>query len=47
MTEQPQLYRDLAGWFHLLTAPHEYRDEARYYGDRIVEGSVRPGPHRA
>ncbi len=42
MTEQPQLYRDLAGWFHLLTAPHEYRDEARYYGDRIVEAAYGP-----
>ena len=42
MSEQPQLYSDLAGWFHLLTAPHEYRDEARYYGDRIVEAASDP-----
>ena len=39
MSESPRLYRDLAGWFHLLTAPHEYRDEAGYYGDRIVEAA--------
>ena len=26
MTER--LYSDLAGWFHLLTAPEDYADEA-------------------
>ncbi len=35
----PRLYRELAGWFHLLTAPHEYRDEAQYYGERILEAA--------
>ena len=38
-SESPRLYRDLAGWFHLLTAPHEYRDEAHYYGERILEAA--------
>ena len=41
-SESPRLYRDLSGWFHLLTAPHEYHDEARYYGDRIVEAASGP-----
>ena len=42
MTERPRLYGDLAGWFHLLTAPHEYREEAEYYGKRIVEAASGP-----
>ena len=42
MSEQPRLYSDLADWFHLLTAPHEYRDEADYYGKRIVEAASGP-----
>ena len=42
MSERPRLYSDLAGWFHLLTAPHEYREEAKYYGARIVETASRP-----
>jgi trans-aconitate methyltransferase len=25
---EPKLYRELAPWFHLLTAPHDYADEA-------------------
>ncbi len=42
MSERPRLYSDLAPWFHLLTAPHEYRDEADYYGKRIVEAASGP-----
>jgi hypothetical protein len=29
--QYPRLYSDLAGWFHLLTAPSEYADEAALY----------------
>lgn len=29
--QSPRLYSDLAGWFHLLTAPGEYADEAALY----------------
>jgi hypothetical protein len=29
----PRLYTDLAGWFHLLTAPEEYDEEATAYRD--------------
>ncbi len=28
---QPLLYGELAGWFHLLSAPHEYIEEAAAY----------------
>lgn len=29
--KQPKLYRELAAWFHLLTAPADYAEEARFY----------------
>lgn len=32
-----RLYSDLAGWFHLLTAPEEYAFEAAYYRKALVE----------
>ena len=38
----PLLYSDLAGWFHLLTAPHEYGDEAEYAAARILETAAGP-----
>ena len=37
-----RLYSDLAPWFHLLTAPHDYREEAEYYSARIVDAAVGP-----
>jgi SAM-dependent methyltransferase len=33
--DQPRLYSDLAEWFHLLTAPAEYADEAAFYLGQI------------
>src|SRR5688572_33237863 len=33
----PRLYTDLAGWFHLLTAPEEYAEEADFYWGCLVE----------
>lgn len=33
------MYADLAPWFHLLTHPSEYGQEATYYGDVIVAAS--------
>jgi hypothetical protein len=33
--DTPRLYGDLAGWFHLLTAPAEYADEAARYRELI------------
>ena len=35
--EQPHLYTDLAGWYHLLTAPHQYVEEAGLYRALIEE----------
>ena len=38
MTETlPRLYSDLAGWYHLLTSPHEYVEEATIYRNLIAE----------
>ncbi len=39
---RPRLYSDLASWFHLLTAPHEYVDEAAYNAERICEAASGP-----
>ena len=41
-SDRPRLYTDLAGWFHLLTAPHEYREEAEYSIERILEAASGP-----
>ena len=30
-SDGPKLYRELASWFHLLTAPAEYAEDADYY----------------
>lgn len=35
----PRLYGELASWFHLLTAPEEYAEEAELYRRLITEGS--------
>jgi len=39
MTDEPRpkLYAELAGWFHLLTPPDEYVDEADLYRRLILE----------
>lgn len=36
----PRLYTDLAGWFHLLTRPDEYVDEAAAYRDALILASA-------
>lgn len=33
----PRLYGDLASWFHLLTSPNEYGDEADLYARLLME----------
>ena len=38
---EPKLYRELAPWFHLLTAPEEYAEEAEHYRRMITEASER------
>ena len=42
MSERPRLYTDLAEWFHLLTAPHEYLEEAEYSVTCILEAASGP-----
>ena len=37
----PRLYEEWASWFHLLTAPEEYAEEAELYRRLIEEGSDR------
>lgn len=38
----PLLYRDLASWFHLLTAPADYEGEAALYRQLAVEACDAP-----
>jgi hypothetical protein len=37
MDQMPRLYGDLAGWFHLVTAPADYAVEAAEYERIILE----------
>jgi SAM-dependent methyltransferase len=37
-----RLYYDLADWFHLLTAPDDYKEEVEFYSQVIVENSRIP-----
>ncbi len=37
-----KLYSDLASWFHLLTAPADYAEEAEFYRRTLVEACERP-----
>ncbi len=38
----PKLYGDLASWFHLLTAPEDYAEEAEVYRQTLVEACAQP-----
>ncbi|MGI9649550.1 MAG: shikimate kinase, partial [Acidimicrobiia bacterium] len=38
----PPIYTDLADWFHLLTAPADYEEEAAFYLARLQEAATRP-----
>ena len=40
--DQPRLYGELADWFHLLTAPEEYAEEADLYRRVLVEACDEP-----
>ena len=43
MAEQlPRMYTDLADWFHLVTAPEEYAEEADFYFRTMAQASDRP-----
>ncbi len=37
-----KLYGELASWFHLLTAPEDYAEEAAFYSRLFVDASRRP-----
>ena len=36
----PKLYAGLASWFHLLTAPADYAEEAEFYRTTLIEAST-------
>jgi SAM-dependent methyltransferase len=38
----PRRYTDLADWFHLLTAPEEYDEEAEVYSRLLLEAAATP-----
>lgn len=38
---RPKLYGELANWFHLVTAPADYTDEAAFYIRLILEASFK------
>jgi SAM-dependent methyltransferase len=38
----PDLYGELAGWFHLLTAPEDYAEEAEFYEKTIRASCSHP-----
>jgi SAM-dependent methyltransferase len=42
MTHGPKLYSELASWFHLLTAPEDYAEEADHYRRVLLEACDRP-----
>jgi SAM-dependent methyltransferase len=38
----PRMYHEFADWFHLLTAPDDYKEEADFYRRCVVENSRTP-----
>ena len=42
MTDEPKLYSELASWFHLLTDPADYAEEAELYRRLLVEACDAP-----
>ena len=41
VSDAPNLYFELAPWFHLLTAPEDYAEEAEFYRNTIISASDR------
>ena len=39
---QPRLYSEFASWYHLLTAPEDYAEEAAFARTTILESSAIP-----
>jgi trans-aconitate methyltransferase len=42
MNEQPRLYRDLAEWWPILSAPEDYVEEAAIYARELLARARRP-----
>jgi SAM-dependent methyltransferase len=42
VSEPPKLYGELASWFHLLSAPSDYAEEAKFARSLLVEGHAYP-----
>jgi SAM-dependent methyltransferase len=40
--ELPRMYTELADWFHLITAPEQYAEEAEFYFQTILQASSTP-----
>jgi trans-aconitate methyltransferase len=40
--DEPKLYRELADWWPLLSAPDEYAQEAAFYQRALIDASKRP-----
>ena len=38
----PRLYRELASWWPLLSAPEEYEEEAALYRSLLIDAAIRP-----
>ncbi len=38
----PKMYYDVADWFHLITAPADYAEEAETYSRLLIDASERP-----
>src|SRR3954468_1805196 len=38
----PKLYSELASWFHLLSAPKDYAEEAEFAQNTLIESSATP-----
>ncbi len=38
----PKLYSSLASWFHLLTAPADYAEEAEFFRKTLIEACAQP-----
>jgi SAM-dependent methyltransferase len=43
-SDAPRMYHELADWFHLLTAPEDYEEEATFYFAEVVRALGRK-PH--
>jgi ubiquinone/menaquinone biosynthesis C-methylase UbiE len=42
MTDQPKLYAELASWWHLLSDPADYADEAAFCARTLIDACAHP-----